>query len=229
MTTTDTNTNADCSAYEIDDMFLQNKKYIDKFLTSKNLSNKQKRSLLINIFNTRPQYMPLDDDFKQILNLFVEYKEAIEEHKNEDLFFFDSGHDYGVDWGIGYYKYFDKMQVTSTIASYKSKDLKEEILELYPKSDEEIKLELSRMKKPNHKFNFGKYKGQHIVDIIEKDYSYMQWCCREVEGFKKYLRRISKKIEDYQNATIKLQSYTHIKLNTKTTSNKIKNEIVAAN
>jgi len=37
--------------------------------------------------------------------------------------------------------------------------------------------------KLNHKMTFGKYKGEVLIDVINKDPQYIIWCAGNIEGF----------------------------------------------
>ena len=49
--------------------------------------------------------------------------------------------------------------------------------------------------------NFGKYKGKHLIDIIDSDPKYIQWCIDKgiIEGVNKSFQdRIEKELEKHE-------------------------------
>lgn len=182
------------------------------------MKNKEKREELNKTFRCREEFK-IEEEHKEFLSLFPLYKEVLEKHKDEELFFYDCGNDYRTDWAIGHkrqivstantdYKYYSYTQ----LCYYQDHILENKILKLYPKCKKELEFEIKekedkkiKNKKVKEswfkvtcdgedKFKFGKYKGVKVIDVLKSDEKYINWCLESISEFPEYLKLIKEKI-----------------------------------
>ena len=66
--------------------------------------------------------------------------------------------------------------------------------------------ELENMQCVHKEMQFGKYKGMRILDVIDKDASYIVWCIKNVKGFVLDEKLVHEMLEQYERHHRNLQN-----------------------
>ncbi len=66
--------------------------------------------------------------------------------------------------------------------------------------------ELENMQCVHKEMRFGKYKGMRILDVIDKDASYIVWCIKNVKGFKLDEKLVHEMLAQYDRHRQNLQN-----------------------
>lgn len=148
----------------------------------------------------------IEEKHLEFLMEFSSYKKFLEEYYGkEKLIYFDNGNDFRTTWAI---RIEDDNCIATLSYGYNDDKIKDKIMELYPYTDYEIKLQQlyeEKLKKESKerifkvtertqdKFRFRKYKGKKVLDVYEKDKGYIDWCIENVDGFNEYLKKIKRK------------------------------------
>ena len=123
----------------------------------------------------------IEEKHKFFLNQFEDFKKAIEENSDKELWYLDTGNDFNTKWTICEQK---PNEIIRLSKSYEHWIIEDKILSLKLDEDNENTV--------NYKLDFGKNNGKSIKDVFLDEPSYIFWLKRFYNRDNNIIKKILK-------------------------------------